>query len=175
MNAPKRLLLELPTADEIDDLAVTTPRLSVRKFEYDKKGSDADLDYTPCKGQVMLVVMGEKGVALVRKRKGEGWSLPAGPINTYEGVADAAKRVAKESCGLSLRSMELAAMYDVIWHYDTVTIKRLHIVYSGITDDTECGTPEGGEPAEALFREDVSEAMLEDELDRAAFNDCGNN
>lgn len=173
MKAPKRMLLELPTADEIDDLAVTTPNLSVRKFEYDRRGSDADLDYTPCKGQVMVVAMGGKGIALVRAKGAAGWSVPSGPVNTYEGIADAARRVAKETCGLSLRSMELAAMYDVIWHYDNVTTKRLHIVYSAITDD-ECGAPEGGAPAEARFHEEVPDEELADELDRAAVADCIN-
>ncbi len=167
MKPPKRMLVELPTADEIDDLALSTPQLSVRKFEYDRKGAKADLDYTPCKGQMMLVIRGGDGTVLVRKKGGKGLSLPSGPIHTYEDIPTAAKRVAKDVCGLGLKSMDLAAMYDVVWHFEGVTIKRLHIVYSAITEDA---CPAG---AEASFHRDVAPTALHDELDRTALDDCG--
>lgn len=170
MKAPKRILVELPTADEIDELAMSTPRLSVRKFEYDRRGEAADLDYAPCKGQMMLVIRGERGTALVRRKGEKGWSLPAGPISTYEDIAGAAKRVAKEVCGLGLRSTDLAAMYDVVWHYRGVTVKRLHIVYAAVTDD-DCAEPSAGGP-EASFHRDVGAATLQDEIDRTALDDC---
>ena len=170
MKPPKRILVELPTADEIDGLALSTPRLSVRKFEYDRRGEAADLDYAPCKGQMILVIRGQKGTALVRGKGGKGWSLPAGPISTYEDIPAAAKRVAKEVCGVGLRSTDLAAMYDVVWHYRGVTVKRLHIVYAGVTDD-ECPGAPGAKP-EASFHKDVGAGMLHDELDRAALDDC---
>lgn len=172
MKPPKRMLVELPTADEIDALAMSTPELSVRKFEYDMKDGAADLDYAPCKGRVMLVVRGEKGTALVRRDGEEGWSLPSGPINTYEDITDSAKRVAKESCGLSLRSMDLAAIYDVVWHYGDVTVKRLHIVYAAVTDDADCRVTPGGGWHESGFHRDVQGTMLRDELDRTALADC---
>ena len=165
------MLIELPTADEIDDLAVSTPKLSVRKFEYDRKGVRADLDYTPCKGQMMLVIRGEKGTALVKRKGEKGWSLPSGTINTYEDIPTAAKRVAKDVCGISVKSMDLAAMYDVVWHFEGVTIKRLHIVYSVITDD-ECSPREKTARTEASFHKDVPPSMLHDELDRTALDDC---
>ncbi|MEW5747904.1 MAG: hypothetical protein AB1793_03820 [Candidatus Thermoplasmatota archaeon] len=170
MKPPKRILVELPTADEIDALALSTPRLSVRKFEYDRRGEAADLDYAPCKGQMILVIRGQKGTALVRGKGGKGWSLPAGPISTYEDIPTAAKRVAKEVCGVGLRSTDLAAMYDVVWHYRGVTVKRLHIVYAGVTDDDCSGAP--GAKSEASFHRDVGAGTLQDELDRAAMEDC---
>jgi len=172
VKPPKKMLIELPTADEIDDLAVSTPKLSVRKFEYDRRGVAADLDYTPCKGQIMLVVRGEKGTVLVKRKGEKGWALPSGTINTYEDIATAAKRVAKDTCGLSVKSMDLAAMYDVIWHFEGVTIKRLHIVYAAITDD-ECSKGTKGDLVEAAFHKDVPMSILHDELDRTALDDCG--
>lgn len=171
MKAPNRILVELPTADEIDDLAVSTPELSVRKFEYDKRGEAADLDYAPCKGQMVLVIRGERGTALVKRKGTKGWSLPSGHINTFEDIAGAAKRVAKETCGVSLRSMDLAAMYDVVWHYKGVTVKRLHIVYAAITDDDCSPTAEGG-LSEARFHKDVPASMLREQLDKTALDDC---
>jgi len=171
VKSPKRMLIELPTADEIDGLAMSTPELSVRKFEYDMKGARADLDYTPCKGQVMLVIRGEKGTALVKRKGGKGWSLPSGPINTFEEIPAAAKRVAKETCNISVKSMDLAAIYDVIWHFEGVTIKRLHIVYAAITED-ECTPGTKGDLAEASFHKDVPASALHDELDRTALDDC---
>lgn len=171
MKGPKRILVELPTADEIDGLAVSTPTLSVRKFEYDRSGEAADLDYAPCKGQMMLVIRGERGTALVRRKGARGWSLPSGPISTFEDIAGSAKRVAKETCGLSLKSMDLAAMYDVVWHFKDVTVKRLHIVYSAVTDDER---PKAGEGlSEAVFRTDLEGTALHGELDRTALDDCG--
>ncbi len=164
MKEPKRILVELPTADEIDGLAVSTPDLSVRKFEYDARDADADLDYAPCKGQMVLVIRGEHGTALVRDEKGKGWSLPSGTISTFEDIPAAAKRVAAETCGVHLRTMDLAAMYDVVRHFRDVSIKRLHIVYAAMTDD-ECS--EG-----AKFHKDVPASMLRDELDRTALDDC---
>ena len=169
MKAPKKILVELPTADEIDELAISTPDLSVRKFEYDMGGRAADLDYAPCKGQMMLVIRSEKGTALVKRKGGKGYSLPSGQINTIEGIAAAAKRVAKDTCGVQLRSMDLAAMYDVVWHFEDVTVKRLHIVYAAVTDD-ECSPKAGA--AEAGFHKEVSASMLREELDRTALDDC---
>ncbi len=164
MKAPKKMLVELPTADEIDELAVSTPGLNVRKFEYDAREADADLDYAPCKGQVVLVIRGEAGTALVRRKGEKGWSLPSGTINTFEDIPQAAKRVAAETCGVHLRSTDLAAMYDVVRHYKDVTIKRLHIVYAALTDD-ECSHG-------AKFHKEVPTSVPLDELDRAALDDC---
>ena len=164
MKDPKKMLVELPTADEIDGLAISTPDLSVRKFEYDLRDSAADLDYAPCKGQMVLVIRGERGTALVRSGKDKGWALPSGPISTFEDIPAAAKRVAAETSGVHLRTMDLAAMYDVVWHYKDVSVKRLHIVYAAMTDD-ECS--EG-----AKFHKDVPATMLRDELDRTALDDC---
>lgn len=171
MKPPKRMLIELPTADEIDALALSTPELSVRKFEYDRKGARANLDYAPCKGHIILVIRSEKGTALVKRKGAKGWSLPSGTIHTYEEIPAAVKRVAKDICGLSVRSMDLAAMYDVIWHFEGVTIKRLHIVYAAVTDDA-CSPGAKGDPVEASFHRDVQASMLHDELDRNALDDC---
>jgi ADP-ribose pyrophosphatase YjhB (NUDIX family) len=165
------MLIELPTADEIDGLAMSTPELSVRKFEFDRKGQAADLDYAPCKGQMMLVIRGEKGTVLVKRKGEKGWSLPSGPISTYEEIPSAAKRVASETCGVHLRSMDLAALYDVVWHYKGVTVKRLHVVYAAVTDD-DCSTAESKYASEAKFHKDVPASTLRDDLDRTALDDC---
>lgn len=170
-KAPKRMLIELPTADEIDALAMTAPHVEVRKFEFDMKGKKADLNYVPCKGQLVLVVSGKNGIVLTKK-KGEGWRLPSGRIGTNEEPVKAAKRIAREECGIGLRSVELAGMYDVIWHYSDVSVKRLHLVYAALTDDCECVQGEGKGAAQAMFFTKVPEASSEDEMLACAVSDC---
>ena len=132
------MLIELPTADEIDALAITTPRFEVRKFEFDLGGQAADLKYSPCKGQMVLVIAGKNGIALTRTSKQDKWHLPSGRISTIEDAVAAAKRIAMEQCGVMVRCLDLAGMYDVVWHYSDITIKRLHLVYSALTDDECC-------------------------------------
>jgi ADP-ribose pyrophosphatase YjhB (NUDIX family) len=166
------MLLELPTADEIDDLACTTPEFQVRKFEYDRRSSKADLDHMPCKGQMILVVRGEKGIIFVRESASGGWVLPSGLILTTETAAQCAKRVAKAVCGIGLRSLELAAMYDVIWHHSDYTVKRLHLVYACATDESECTSGGSGRSTEGAFFTEPPEADIQDEIVRNALIDC---
>ncbi|MGQ9587360.1 MAG: NUDIX hydrolase [Thermoplasmata archaeon] len=169
---PKHLLIELPTADEIDDLAITSPEFEVRKFEFHMSGKRADLNYAPCKGQIVVVVRGRRGTALVRKSGSEKWSLPSSRIAVSEDSIQAAKRVAMEDLGLSLRRLELAGIYDVVWHYSDVSIKRLHIIYAAETDDEECKPANHEEIAEGKFFSDIAEDILTDELTRSAVSDC---
>jgi ADP-ribose pyrophosphatase YjhB (NUDIX family) len=171
-KAPKRLLLELPTADEIDDLATTTPHFEVRKLEFDMEKDKANLDYVPCKGQVVLVIAGEKGVALVGGKGEDRWRLPSGMIRTHETAVQAAKRVAKEECGLMLMSLELAGMYDVVWHYADISVKRLHILYAAFTEDSACNPGERKDSLDARFFIELPKSVLEDELMANAISDC---
>jgi ADP-ribose pyrophosphatase YjhB (NUDIX family) len=166
------MLLELPTAEEIDGLAVSTPRFEVRKLEFDLIRRKADLNYTPCKGQVVLVIRGKKGTPFVKRKGSEGWSLPSNTIPTYEDPAISAKRVAKEQCGLMLRSLDLAGMYDVVFHYLDVSIKRLHLVYAAVTDDLECQPQKGGPVTEAAFFVDPPESARKSRIDKFAIADC---
>jgi len=165
------MLIELPTADEIDALALTTPHFEVRKFDFDMKGMKADLNYVPCKGQLVLVISGKNGV-LLTKKKGGAWSLPSGRIGTSEDPVQAAKRIAKEECGVGLRSVELAGMYDVVWHYSDVSVKRLHLVYAALTDDCECAHGEAEGAIQATFFARIPEASSKDEMLACAVADC---
>ena len=170
-KAPKRMLIELPTADEIDALALTTPHIEVRRFDFDMKGMKADLNYVPCKGQLVLVISGQNGV-LLTKKKGGVWSLPSGRIGTIEEPVKAAKRIANEECGIGLKSVELAGMYDVVWHYSDVSVKRLHLVYAALTDDCECVPGEAGSATQARFFANIPEASSKDEMLACAVSDC---
>jgi ADP-ribose pyrophosphatase YjhB (NUDIX family) len=171
-KTPKTMLLEFPTADEIDQLATTTSHLEVRKFEYEMGNGKADLNYAPCKGEMVLVITGEDGIALVKPKGSDMWKLPSGKIRTHETAIQAAKRVAKEECGLALRSLELAGIYEVVWHYSDLSVKRLHILYAAVTDDRECH-PEGSKsPCDARFFTRVPEHVLGDDLMRNALDDC---
>jgi ADP-ribose pyrophosphatase YjhB (NUDIX family) len=167
----KRMLLELPTADEIDELAITTPELIVRKFEHDISSEVADLNYPPCKGQVVLVAMGQGGTVLVKEKGSTLWSLPTGRISPMEKPADAARRIASSSCGLHLRTLELVGMYDVTRHYSNLTVKRLYVVFRGLTEDTECRYSDDGSTHEADFFGDDVSSMLQTEMDRNALAD----
>ncbi|OGS56000.1 MAG: hypothetical protein A3K60_06675 [Euryarchaeota archaeon RBG_19FT_COMBO_56_21] len=168
------MLIELPTADEIDALAITTPRFEVRKFEFDLGDQPADLKYSPCKGQMVLVIAGKNGIALTRINKKARWNLPSGRISTIEEATAAAKRIALEQCGVMIRCLDLAAMYDVIWHYSDITIKRLHLVYSALTDDEGCGAQAGSGDAEAMFFDELPEELMDDDLAASAVTDCSN-
>jgi len=163
------MLFELPTADEIDSLAITTPRFEVRKFEFDLSGQPADLKYAPCKGQIVLVIAGKGGIVLTRTGKGSEWGLPTGRIVTTEDIVSAAKRIAMEQTGLIVRCLDLAAMYDVVWHYSDITIKRLHIIYAAVTDDEPCLSQV---PYEARFFATLPEEISEDEVASTAVGDC---
>jgi len=165
------MLIELPAADEIDALALTTPHIEVRKFDFDMKGVKADLNYVPCKGQLVLVISGKNGV-LLTKKNGGAWSLPSGRIGTSEEPIKAAKRIAKEECGVDLKSIELAGMYDVVWHYSDVSVKRLHLVYAALTDDCECVPGESGSATQAKFFANIPEACSKDEMLACAVTDC---
>ncbi len=164
------MLIELPVADEIDGLATAYPAFRVRKFEYDIKEGAPDLNRAPCKGQVVLVVNGEKGTALLRNKDGHSWALPSGSILIYETPEQAAKRVAKAECGLGIRSMVLTAMYDVAWHYPDITVKRLHLVYAAVTDDFEFTVP-AERYSGAEFRPEVTANVLGSDIDRQALED----
>ena len=164
------MLIELPVADEIDKLATTYPEFHVRKYEYDMKEGAPDLNRPPCKGQVVLVVNGEKGTAVLRHRSEHAWALPTGSILIYETPEQAAKRVAKAECGLGIKSLVLTAMYDVSWHYPGITVKRLHLVYAAVTDDFEFVTP-AEKYSGAEFRPEVTANVLGSEIDRQALED----
>jgi ADP-ribose pyrophosphatase YjhB (NUDIX family) len=165
------MLIELPTADEIDALALTTPHFEVRKFDFDMKGMKADLNYVPCKGQLVLVISGKNGV-LLTKKEGGTWGLPSDRIGTNEEPVKAAKRIAKEVCGIGLKSIELAGMYDVVWHYSDVSVKRLHLVYAALTDDCECVPGEEGGAPQARFFATIPVESSGDEMLARAVTDC---
>jgi len=166
------MLIELPTADEIDKLAVTTPKFEVRQLAIELGDEEADLNYTPCKGQMVLVVKGKEGTPLVRAKKEKEWSLPSGRIGPNEDIEKSVKRIAKERCGIMLRSIELAGMYDVVWHYSDVSIKRLHLVYSCHTDDTECSPEKMDEVEEARFFKELPSALRKHRIYGHALTDC---
>jgi len=168
----KHLLIELPTADEIDQLAVTSPKFEIRQMEFDMGGKEADLDYTPCKGQVILVARGEQGIPLVRKPSGKDWSLPTDRIGPNENIEKSARRVAREQCGIMLRSIELAAIYDVVWHFSNISIKRLHVVYAGTTDDTECKPEKSSVVREVRFFMQIPVALQKHQVHGHALTDC---
>jgi ADP-ribose pyrophosphatase YjhB (NUDIX family) len=166
------MLIELPTADEIDQLAITTPKFEVRQLSFDMGDEEADLNYTPCKGQVVLVVRGKMGTPLVRNQSDKNWSLPSGRIAPNEDIGKSAKRVAREKCGIMLRSVELAGMYDVVWHFSNVSIKRLHVVYSCFTDDTACSPEDKREVDEVRFFKEVPPAVSKHRIYGYALTDC---
>ena len=165
-DAPKRMLIELPAADEIDDLAITTPRFEVRKFEFDLADTKADLRYPPCKAQAVVVVRGSRGTALAKGSDGE-WTVPSGRVGAAEEIPIAVKRIAKDDFGLTLRSMELAGVYDVIWHYSDMTVKRLHFVYAAVTDDEP--DPRVRDRVRTFQRPEES---VTDDISKAAITDC---
>jgi ADP-ribose pyrophosphatase YjhB (NUDIX family) len=115
-------------------------------------------------------VDGPKGTLLCRARAGDKWGLPTGRIGACEEPLGASKRVASECCGIGLRSLELAGMYDVSWHYSDVSVKRLHLVYAAKTEDEEA-RPDKNE-REVRFFADPPDDSFESDLVRDAIADC---
>lgn len=165
MNPARKMLIELPAADEIDDLAITTPRLEVRKFELDMAGAKANLNYPPCKAQVVIVARKDGETVLAETDEG-GWTLPSGMVGAAEEIPTAVKRIAREDFGLMLRSIELAGIYDVIWHYSDMTVKRLHFVYAAVTED------EPSPSSRKVRRVARPEQVVGDAVSIAALTDC---
>jgi len=163
------MLFELPTSDEIDALAVTSPHIEVRKIEIDISSEKADLNYAPCKAQVVLVTRGPNGTALARTAPSVPWRLPSGRVASNEDVQKAVRRISGEF-GISVKSMELSGIYDVVWHYADISIKRLHLAYEVLTDDEEPGPSRAG--TEVRFFRELPVEALADEVSKAAIADC---
>jgi len=170
--APKRMLLELPTADEIDDLAVSSPSFEVRKFDIDLRRRKADLAYAPCKGHVIVVAKSEAGIAFVRRRRERAWSLPSDRIGVNEVIGKSPRRVAREQCGIGLRIVELAGIYDVVLHFLDISVKRLHVVYAGIAEESECEVS-GGDISEARFFAETPSPLHDRQIVLSAIADAG--
>ena len=144
----------------------------MRKLEFDLSKTKADLDYTPCKGQAVLVIRSENGVCFVKRSGDRGWSFPSDRIGQTEDVGKSTKRVAKDQCGVMLSRVELAGIYDVIWHYSDVSIKRLHFVYAAMTDDHKCSPSKDSGISEARFFKETPHGVQDDEIQRLALADC---
>lgn len=165
------MLLELPTADEIDDLAAKTPSLTVRRYEFDLVDREIDLNYTPCKGEVVVVVRKDDGVFLVKAGGTTMWTLPCARISMEETPEKAVFRVAKERCGIAIEDAELKALYDVTRHYKNVSVKRLFVVYSCRTDEDPVGEAEGSDDQCSVHFGDLDKLVLE-QIDSQALVDC---
>lgn len=168
---PRRMLLELPTADEIDEMASDRPALLVRRFDFDLKDRRIDLNYTPCKGEALFVTEGSRGVALVKTGGAVIWTLPSGRIGMNEAPEAAARRIAKERCGIRLGEMDLRALYDVTRHYENVSVKRLLVVYRAKVEDYQSVKHEDGRPRCAFHSADL-EGLVCEEIDSQAIADC---
>ena len=165
------MLLELPTAEEIDDLAAKTPSLTVRRYEFDLADTDIDLNYAPCKGEVVIVARRGDGVALVKPKGATIWTLPCARIGMNESPEEAAVRVARERCGLRIREAELKAFYDVTRHYRNVSVKRLFVVYSCvIRDDLDDAAKETED--ECSIHSGNLDSIVFEEIDTQALSDC---
>jgi len=151
---------------------LTTPKFEVRSFSYERRAQKADLNYPPCKGQMILVITGKEGVVLSRRAPRGRWGLPSGRVGAVEESLKAAKRIAAEQAGVSVRSLELAGMYDIIWHFSDISVKRLHLVYAAITDDESCSKEITDEGVEARFFAEVPENLLKDDIASSALADC---
>ncbi len=168
---PRRMLLELPTADEIDEMASDRPALLVRRFDFNLEDRRIDLDYAPCKGETLFVTGGARGVALVKTEGATIWTLPSGRIGVNEAPEAAARRIAKERCGIRLGEMDLRALYDVTRHYENVSVKRLVVVYRAKVEDYHSAAPEDGHPRCVFHSADLEE-LVHDEIDSQAIGDC---
>lgn len=165
------MLLELPTADEIDELATDRPSLIVRRFEFDLRSRAIDLDYTPCKGEALFVTECLKGVALVKRDSAAIWSVPSGRIDVNESPEDTARRVALERCGIRLGKLDLRALYDVTRHYSNISVKRLFVVYRASVEDFCSGSHSDTHTTCRFHSADLDSIVCED-IDSQAIADC---
>ncbi len=163
--------MELPTADEIDELASDRPALLVRRFDLDLRDRRMDLNYAPCKGEVLFVTEGVRGVALVKMKGAVIWTLPSGRIEANDAPEATARRIAKERCGIRLGELDLRALYDVTRHYENVSVKRLLVVYRAKVEDYPSGAHEDGHPQCVFHSADLEELVFEG-IDSQAIADC---
>lgn len=170
-HRPNRMLLELPTADEIDDLAAGRPSLIVRRFEFDLTGRELDLNYTPCKGEALFVTDCARGVALVRREGAVMWTLPSGRIDVNESPETTARRIAMERCHIRLGEVDLRALYDVTRHYENISVKRLFVVYRASVEDYHSGVSTADTHTECLFHSADLEDLVCEEIDSNAIAD----
>ena len=164
------MLLELPTADEIDDLAADRPALVVRRYEFDLKDRPIDLNYTPCKGEAVFVTDCDRGVALVRSRGSAMWTLPSGRIDVNESPEDAARRIAMDRCHIRLGKVELTALYDVTRHYENISVKRLFVVFRADVADFHSGQSKDAQ-YECSFHSTDLDRLVCEEIDSQAIAD----
>lgn len=164
------MLLELPTADEIDDLAADRPALVVRRFEFDLKDRKIDLNYTPCKGEAMFVTDCDRGVALVRGKGSAMWALPSGRIDVTESPEDAARRIAMDRCHIRLGKVDLTALYDVTRHYENISVKRLFVVFRADVVDFHSGQSMDAQ-YECSFHSTDLDRLVCEEIDSQAIAD----
>jgi ADP-ribose pyrophosphatase YjhB (NUDIX family) len=165
------MLLELPVADEIDELAADRPSLIVRRFEYELTDRRIDLEYQPCKGEALFVTDCDRGVALVKREGAKMWTLPSGRIDVNEPPEATARRVALERCRIRLGEVDLRALYDVTRHYENISVKRLFVIYRAEVEDFHSGG--GRSPVtECSFHSSDLGDLVCDEIDSQAIADC---
>lgn len=165
------MLLELPIADEIDELAADRPALVVRRFEYDLTDRRIDLEYQPCKGEALFVTDCMKGVALVRREDARMWMLPSARIDVNESPETTVRRTAAEQCCISLGELDLRALYDVTRHYENISIKRLFVVYRAGVKDFHSGGQHAHGIECSFHSSDLGDIVCE-EIDSQAIADC---
>ncbi|UCE80979.1 MAG: NUDIX hydrolase [Methanobacteriota archaeon] len=143
----------------------------MRRYEFDLIDHELDLDYTPCKGEVVVVFRKGDGVVLMKAKGATRWTLPCARIDMGETAEMAALRVAEGLFGAVVQEAEPRALYDVTRHYSNVSVKRLFIVYSCRTDMELVSKVKDQDSECSLHFGDLDELSLE-ELDSQALADC---
>jgi ADP-ribose pyrophosphatase YjhB (NUDIX family) len=152
-------------------MASDRPALIVRRYDFDLKDQRIDLNYTPCKGEVLIVTEGVRGVALLKTTGGVMWTLPSGRIDVNEAPETAARRVAVNKCGIRLGDVDLKALYDVTRHYENVSVKRLFVVYLAKVDDYHGGA-QRDDRSPCVFHSENLDKLVCEEIDSQAIADC---
>lgn len=165
------MLLELPLADEIDEMATDRPSLIVRRFEYELTDRRIDLEYQPCKGEALFVTDCMRGVALVKSDGAKMWTLPSGRIDVNESPEAAARRIAVERCCIRLGEVDLRALYDVTRHYENISVKRLFVIFRAEVEDFHSGGGRMPDTVCTFHSSDLGDLVCE-EIDSQAITDC---
>jgi ADP-ribose pyrophosphatase YjhB (NUDIX family) len=152
-------------------MASDRPALIVRRFDFDLKDRRIDLNYTPCKGEVVIVTEGVRGVAFLKVQGAAIWTLPSGRIDVNEAPETTARRIAMDRCGIRLGEVDLRALYDVTRHYENVSVKRLFVVYLAKVEDYHSGAHTEDHPPCVFHSTDLDKLMCE-EIDSQAIADC---
>ena len=128
--ASRAVVEEKPSDEQWQDLCDEFGRPRKIRKTWDLRHLNPRAGWSPCAGEVMLLVKRRNGAVAYVSRRGceDDWFLPMGRIGPAEPIAKAAKREAYEETGLSVTIESVPAIYLVDIHFKEWRLVRWHFL-----------------------------------------------